>query len=205
MDEEHVVSARYEERKSNSSNNGLLAVIFVLLIMLVGGGAFIYGTNQSGGNTNEPTTTPTPSVTVIPTEVLGDETEATPSVIPQKVLGASVTVNPQNSTTCPTTFEFSGQIKVDAPGIVKYRWIKSDGTTPIENQEEFIIAGTKTVSTNWKVFGSYSGWIRLETISPNVISSTNAQFKLTCPTVTPSLNIKPLITPNIKIQITDTP
>jgi hypothetical protein len=202
MDEEHVVTAKYEEPKKESSNKGLVAIIFVLLLMLVGGGAYVFGTKQTN-NFNEPTSTPTEEIS--PTEVLGSESEisATPSVT-QKISSVLVSVNPENATACPTTFEFAGAIKADNPGVVKYRWIKSDGSVATEEQTEFIIAGTKTVNTSWKVFGGYTGWMRLEVLSPTVLSSNTAQFKLTCTTPTPTLNLKPLLTPSIKLQLLPT-
>jgi hypothetical protein len=183
MDEEHIVSASYEEPKHDSSNKGLLIIIFILLLILVGGGAFVFGTKQSNKQVE---VTPTPAeVTAIPTEVLGTGTETSPTpTTTQKVTAVSLAVAPQNATTCPTTFEFSGSIKVDAPGTVKYRWVKSDGSTPVEEQSDFIIAGTKTVATSWKLFGSYAGWVKLEVLSPNLITSNSAQFKLTCATTT---------------------
>jgi len=51
-----------------------------------------------------------------------------------KVTRVTASVSPPTySGQCPKRFEFAGKITVDSPGIVEYKWIRSDGASaPIQ-------------------------------------------------------------------------
>lgn len=128
--------------------------------------------------------TPTPTSTFTPPTTFG-------------VINASAFVTPFSSTTCPQDFTFNGTLTTNSAGSVQYRWVRSDGTTRPIQVLPFASAGTQNVAPDvWNVGTTYSGWSRLEVLSPNLFTSPQANFVLNCPgptTVTPS--VTPTITP----------
>lgn len=187
MDEEQVIPAAYgQSKKPSGSNAGLLIIIFILLLILVAGGAYLFGSNKKTAENVE--VSPTPSEEVTPTEVLG--TSATPTPIESgpsfKVTSVAAAVAPTDANTCPTTFNFTAMLTVNGAGTVKYQWEKSDGSAPTPEILNFLGTGTKTLKTSWKLYGAYTGWEKLVILSPNSLESNQAEFKLVCPTPTPS-------------------
>jgi hypothetical protein len=85
---------------------------------------------------------------------------------------------------CPAVLKFVGSVTVNAPGTVKYRFLRSDvAVGPVEILH-FDAAGTKTVSTMWTLGGpdlmTYDGWQAIRVLSPNVLESDKALFSLRC-------------------------
>lgn len=100
------------------------------------------------------------------------------------VTGVTVTVTPPAFTgNCPKTFVFTGKITTDSGDMVSYGWKRSDGAVHPIKTIEFTRPGTKDFTYNWTVGTdgkSYSGWVVLETISPNKMTSNKATFTLKC-------------------------
>ena len=106
-------------------------------------------------------------------------------LVPFLVTGAAATVTPPSfAGTCPTTFDFQGTITTRAAGTVTYRWLRSDGAMGAPQMLTFPAAGSMTVSTSWMLGGAgtaYTGWQRLEILSPESQLSNLATFDLLCP------------------------
>jgi hypothetical protein len=100
------------------------------------------------------------------------------------VTEVTVTVTPPAFTgNCPKTFVFTGKITTDSSDMVSYGWKRSDGAVHPLQTIEFTRPGTKDFTYNWTVGTdgkSYSGWVVLETKSPNKMTSTKANFTLKC-------------------------
>jgi hypothetical protein len=101
-----------------------------------------------------------------------------------KVTEVTVTVAPPTFTgNCPKTFVFTGKITTDSSDMVSYGWKRSDGAIHPVKTIEFTRPGTKDFTYNWIVGTdgkSCSGWVVLETLSPNIMTSNKANFTLKC-------------------------
>lgn len=97
-----------------------------------------------------------------------------------KVTQVTVTVNPINfAGNQAKTFLFTGKITTDSSGMVSYGWKRSDGAIQPLKTVEFTRAGTKDFTYSWTVGTdgkSFSGWVVLETKSPNQMTSNRAHF-----------------------------
>jgi len=105
------------------------------------------------------------------------------------VTNVSAFVSPPSSNSCPTTFSFNGTITTNGAGTVTYQWIRSDGTFGTIRTLSFAFAGTQNVaSETWALNSNLSGWARVQVLSPNNLSSPQANFTLSCtpPTSTPT-------------------
>ena len=84
---------------------------------------------------------------------------------------------------CPTTITFVGDITVDGPCTVTYRWVRSDGAQGPVETEVFNATGAKQVSTTWKLGGSgwsTTEWERIDILTPLPRQSNEATFTLNC-------------------------
>lgn len=75
------------------------------------------------------------------------------------------------------------RITVNAPCVVKYRWLRSDGAVDSQAPHTLVFkkAGAQSVSTEWNLWAkSYEGWQALEVLSPNALTSNKAAFKIYC-------------------------
>lgn len=101
-----------------------------------------------------------------------------------KVTEVTVTGTPPVFTgNCPKTFVFTGKITSDSSGVVSYGWKRSDGAVHPIKTIAFTRPGIKEFTYNWTMGTdgkSYSGWVVLETISPNKMTSNKANFTLKC-------------------------
>jgi hypothetical protein len=103
-----------------------------------------------------------------------------------RVEGAGVEAAPLNDNgACPGTIKFSGKIRANKAGRVKYTWLRNDGATARVEYVDFTEAGIKYVSTTWTlgdatVLPNYVGWEQIKILSPNEMLSNKADFKLTC-------------------------
>lgn len=100
------------------------------------------------------------------------------------VTEVTVTVTPPAFTgNCPKTFVFTGKITTDSSGVVSYGWKRSDGEIHPLKTIAFSRPGIKDFTYNWTVGTdgkSCSGWVVLETLSPNRMTSNKANFTLKC-------------------------
>ncbi len=97
------------------------------------------------------------------------------------VTGVTVNVNPGSANTCPAAFVFSASITANGPGVVVYRWERSDGSVTPVLSLSFAGFGSQTVTTQWNLGSPVSGWARLHILSPNEVTSNQAPITLTCP------------------------
>ena len=92
---------------------------------------------------------------------------------------ATLTASPANySGALTTTITFTGNISVDAPCQVNYKFIRSDGALAPLATLVFNAAGEKTVNTTWQLGSSYSGWQAIKVISPKAVESNKANFSI---------------------------
>lgn len=140
-------------------------------------------------STPTPTPTPTPTLTPIPTPTTAPV--IFPKLIPLKVVfkvtGVSVSVFPIDYTgPCPKEFDFSASITVNTAGAVTYKWIRSDGVQGPTKSLTFSGADTKNVLDTWILYGgpgfSYSGWEKVQILTPNTLDSNQANFSHNCET-----------------------
>jgi hypothetical protein len=98
------------------------------------------------------------------------------------VIGSHVTVTPVvHNGVCPFTFVFKGDIISNSPGIVKYRWIRSDGAIAPVQTLFFHERGAQFVSTTWTLSPPhYLGWEAIRVLTPNAFVSNKALFHLNC-------------------------
>jgi hypothetical protein len=116
-----------------------------------------------------------------------------------KVTKVYVSVSPTSwSGKCPKRFEFTGKITVDKPGVVKYKWIRSDGVNAPVKTIGFRRPGTQTVKSYWQLSAPGQKWEAIEILAPNPMKSNKAVFTLKCG---PGLVVKPgLIKPATTIK-----
>jgi len=86
---------------------------------------------------------------------------------------------------CPAKITFKGAITVNAPGVVSYVFIRSDGAIDtVTKTLKFAGAGTKSVSTTWTLGGEslprFKGWEAVKVLSPTAIESPHADFMVSC-------------------------
>ncbi len=103
-----------------------------------------------------------------------------------KVTSVTTSVSPASfAGACPKLFEFSAVIAVDAPGVVTFKWIRSDGALAPEQKIEFKQAGKQVVKTTWTLgdatkLPAYDGWEAVQILTPNALVSNRAAFGLKC-------------------------
>jgi hypothetical protein len=78
----------------------------------------------------------------------------------------------------PQTVTFSGSITANGPTTVHYRFRRSDGVVGPAQELTFAAAGRQSVSTSWSLSSAYSGWVSLEVLDPNPVTSTRAAFSV---------------------------
>jgi len=111
-----------------------------------------------------------------------------------KVVRVKVKVDPTKySGKCPKRFEFTGYITVDKPGLVKYKWIRSDGARAPIKSIRFRKPGTRKVNSYWQLSAEGEHWKAIRILSPNKMVSNKAFFALKCravATVNPNLTLR---------------
>ena len=84
---------------------------------------------------------------------------------------------------CPTTITFVGEIMVDGPCTVTYKWVRSDGAEGPVETEVFNDAGAIQLSDTWTLGGSgwsTTAWERIDILTPAPMQSNEAEFTLNC-------------------------
>jgi hypothetical protein len=96
------------------------------------------------------------------------------------ITGITITVDPATYTgPCPKTINYAAIISVSGPGVVTYKWERSDGAIAPTESVTFAAAGTRTVTTSW-TRGGGTGWERLHVLTPDEATSSQLAFTLTC-------------------------
>lgn len=139
---------------------------------------------------------------------------STPSLPPFAVTNVTAVVAPTSSSSCPQTFTFDGTVTTNDAGMVTYQWVRSDGAVGPVQVLTFLSAGTQNVATDTWTLGApgfiFSGWEKVQVLTPNSIASSPANFMLNCPpptipTDTPTITPTPSDTPTPTDTLTPTP
>ena len=80
---------------------------------------------------------------------------------------------------CPATAHFRGQIRTTGPLEVTYQWLRSDGSST-QQTLVFHRAETLTVTKNWSISKTYSGWMQLVILSPKRLQTVKQPFTVNC-------------------------
>lgn len=80
----------------------------------------------------------------------------------------------------PARVHFTGHIRTDAAGPVKYTWVRSDRPSTASLTLNFTSPGELPVSYDWMLKGPGDGWVVLQVISPENVNSGKIRFDVTC-------------------------
>jgi hypothetical protein len=120
-------------------------------------------------------------VTVPGSGLTGPGVTGTVTPLPHKVTSVITAVTPTSyELECPYTFHCSAMIRVNGPCTVTYIWQRSDGGSSPTQTEVFTAAGVKEVSTGWPRETSGSYWVKVKILSPNSLTSNQANFNVAC-------------------------
>ena len=75
---------------------------------------------------------------------------------------------------------FTGHIAADAPGPVKYTWVRSDKPSNASFTLDFTAAGSLPVTYDWLLNGPADGWVVLQAIAPESANSGKVRFHVKC-------------------------
>lgn len=79
----------------------------------------------------------------------------------------------------PTRVRFDGSIHASGPLSVTYQWMRSDGKHT-EATITFDAAGNRSISNEWDLTTSYTGWMQLVVVSPKRMKSPKVHFRIFC-------------------------
>ena len=132
-----------------------------------------------------PTKKPTPTATPTPTPTPTPSPTPSPTPVTFSGTGASASVNPTNfSGACPKQFTFTGNITANAGGSLTYKWVRSDGASGSTQSLTFASSGTQSVTDDtWTLGGpgfTFTGWEKIQVLTPNSLESNQAIFNLAC-------------------------
>lgn len=97
------------------------------------------------------------------------------------VVAAQAVVTPTaHAGACPFMFTFTGKIVSNGPGVVKYKWIRSDGAIAPVQTLVFRERGAQLVKDTWTIGRTYQGWEAVQVLAPNALQSNPAKFDLVC-------------------------
>jgi hypothetical protein len=80
----------------------------------------------------------------------------------------------------PARVHFTGHIAADAPGPVKYTWVRSDKPSTATFTLSFITPGSLPVTYDWLLKGPADGWVVLQVIAPERANSGMVRFHVKC-------------------------
>ena len=80
----------------------------------------------------------------------------------------------------PARVHFTGRISSDAPGPVKYTWVRSDKPSTATFTLNFTAPGSLPVTYDWLLKGPAGGWVVLQVISPEQADSGMVRFQVKC-------------------------
>jgi len=81
---------------------------------------------------------------------------------------------------CPTTINFKGEFLASRAGMIRYRFIRSDGYRDTVHTLRIPAPGFYAVSYSWRIGQSSRGWVRMEILEPLLTRSNKAHFDVTC-------------------------
>ncbi|MCX6627447.1 MAG: hypothetical protein NTW28_07445 [Candidatus Solibacter sp.] len=80
----------------------------------------------------------------------------------------------------PARVLFTGHISADAPGPVKYTWVRSDKPSTATFTLNFAAPGSLPVTYDWLLNGPADGWVVLAVIAPEAANSGKVRFHVKC-------------------------
>jgi hypothetical protein len=111
---------------------------------------------------------------------------ATPAPSGFRLVEAMLRADPFDYTgPCPATITFSGRISaVGGSAQVSYKFLRNDGASAPIQTLTFDSPGSKDVSETWTLGGPslpiYSGWVALQILEPQELTSQKASFTIRC-------------------------
>jgi hypothetical protein len=88
--------------------------------------------------------------------------------------------SPNLAGTChPTRVRFDGSIHATGPLYVTYQWVRSDNKHT-DATLTFDAEANRTISTEWDLTASYTGWVQLIVLTPKRIESKKVHFHVNC-------------------------
>jgi len=98
---------------------------------------------------------------------------------------------------CPKNILFKGKIKTTRAGVVKYRWIRSDGWTSPVKTLHASHAGIYPVQRYWTIHQSTpQGWMKIRILGLHPTISPPAHFQVSCQQPPAILQTKALVLPH---------
>lgn len=134
-------------------------------------------------NTATPTNTPTATSTATRTPTATSTPTLTPTntPVPFTVLGVTASVTPTTYTgPCPGNFNFTANITANGAGVVTYQWERKNSAPLATATVTFTGAGTQTVTNQWLSAPVGAGWAQIHILTPNDITSSQANFTNNC-------------------------
>jgi len=81
----------------------------------------------------------------------------------------------------PTRVHFTGRIRANGPMDVTYEWVRSGNAPRAEKTVHFVRAMEMVVEYDWNVVGDATGWLQLNVLSGQKLS-TKSEFAIKdCP------------------------
>jgi hypothetical protein len=101
---------------------------------------------------------------------------------PPRVGGLALDAPPAMSGNCQagTHVHFRGRINATGPLVVTYEWLRSDHATSPVRTLRFTRPGPLTITNDWVVRGSASGWMAFRILSPRQNESRKVEFRVNC-------------------------
>ena len=132
-----------------------------------------------------------PIEVTVPREFCELETRPAPAGGAFAAVEATVRAEPiKHHGPCPGFFKFKGRVTANARGMVKYKFLRSDGAIMPLREVYFKNAGVKEVDMTWQLgdvtVPHYAGWVALQIVEPNEITSAKANFDLVCTDAKPA-------------------
>ena len=80
----------------------------------------------------------------------------------------------------PARVHFTGHIAADAPGPVKYTWVRNEKPSTAAFTLNFTAPGSLPVTYDWLLQGPANGWVVLQVIAPERANSGMVRFHVKC-------------------------
>lgn len=103
-----------------------------------------------------------------------------------RVTSLSISASPANHQgKCPVTVQFRASITATRGGTVQYVFERSDGRSQAPRSVSFSRGETKVVTDTWTITArgrTTQGWMAIRTRAPNSMTSSRANFSVSCST-----------------------
>jgi len=104
-----------------------------------------------------------------------------PAPVPFSVTSVIANIEPLTFTgVCPKILTLSATFTANGPGAVTYRWERSDIAYSDVKSIIFDEAGTKTITSQWELSESATGWYRVHVLTPRDTTSIPVNYLISC-------------------------